>query len=124
MLITGLATLIVTLLIEPAARSPRVLLLTFSPAMLSNFSMLVVISTLLAFGLMIFFQPRVEPTRAALIYLTEPVFAAAYAWIFAADGLSTRQIAGAGLIIAANSLVEWLTQRRSINSAVPVGEAA
>jgi drug/metabolite transporter (DMT)-like permease len=123
MLITGLATTMITLLLEPAARSPRVLLLPFAPPQLLSFSLIVVVSTLLAFGLMIFFQPRVEPTRAALIYLTEPVFAAAYAWIFVGDALSAKQIAGAGLIIVANSLIDVLRQRRITKSAMALDGA-
>jgi drug/metabolite transporter (DMT)-like permease len=124
MIITGAAVFIVALALEPQARAPRVLLLPFAGSVLPSFAMLVAVSSLLAFGLMIFFQPKVEPTRAALIYLTEPVFAGAYAWIFAGDALTLQQIAGAGLIIAANSLVEWLTARRIHDSAVPVGEVA
>ncbi len=123
MLITGFTTLAITLAMEPAARSPVVLLEPFTPAVLPDFALIVIISTLLAFGLMIFFQPRVDPTRAAFIYLTEPVFAAGYAWFFAGDGLSIKQIAGAGLILAANSLVEWLGQRRTQNSLLSTTEA-
>ena len=73
-----------------------------------------VFSTLIAFGLMIFFQPKVDPTRAALIYLTEPVFAALFAWWLTGRGLGPTGIAGAGLIITANSLVEWLQARRAL----------
>jgi drug/metabolite transporter (DMT)-like permease len=119
-LITGAAMFGLTMLLHPAARSSNVMFATFSPQWLAGFLMLVAISTLLSFGLMLQFQPRVDPTRAALIYLTEPIFAAAYAWILAGDGLSSRQIAGAGLIIVANSLVEWLAQRRLIKTAIPV----
>jgi drug/metabolite transporter (DMT)-like permease len=119
MLITGVVVLIVTLMIESPARSPQVLFLPFVPSLLTDFSLLLVISTLLAFGLMLSYQQFVEPTRAALIYLTEPVFAAAYAWVFAGDGLTLGQLAGAGLIIVANSLVEYLSQRRIMNSAIP-----
>jgi drug/metabolite transporter (DMT)-like permease len=90
-----------------------VLFLPFSPGLLTNLILLVVFSTLLAFGLMIFFQPKVDPTRAALIYLTEPVFAAVFAWVLTGRGLGPTGIAGAGLIIAANSLVEWLQARKT-----------
>ena len=124
MIVTGLAVLMVTLVIHPQSRSAGILFLPFTRRLMLDFSLLVAISTLLAFGLMIVYQPKVDPTRAALIYLTEPVFAAAYAWVFAGDALSGKQIAGAGLIIGANSLVEWLTARRITEMAVPAGETA
>ena len=123
MLITGIVVLVVTLAIEPAARSPQVLFSPFAPSLLGDFGMLLTISTLLAFALMIFFQPFVDPSRAALIYLTEPVFAAAYAWVFAGGALTAGQLAGAALIIVANSLVEYLSQRRITNSAISAAGA-
>ena len=111
-IVIGLLSLLITLTFEPHSRRPQVLLLPFSPELLTNLILLVVFSTLIAFGLMIFFQPKVDPTRAALIYLTEPVFAALFAWTLTGRGLGRTGIAGAGLIIAANSLVEWLQARK------------
>lgn len=111
-IVIGLLSLLVTLTFEPQSRRPQVLLLPFSSQLLANLILLVVFSTLIAFGLMIFFQPKVDPTRAALIYLTEPVFAALFAWAITGRGLGAAGVAGAGLIIAANSLVEWLQARK------------
>jgi drug/metabolite transporter (DMT)-like permease len=113
-LFTGITMLAVTLIANRASRQPAVLFLPFTSQLLPDFGLLVIVSTVLAFGLMIFFQPKVDPTRAALIYLTEPVFAAAYAWIFAGKALSAGQVAGATLIIVANSLVEWISRHRPI----------
>jgi len=123
-MVTGLAALIITLLIEPEARSLHVLALPFSRALLLETALLVIFATLFAFSLMIFFQPKVDPTRAALTYLTEPVFAAAFAFLVQGQRMSIYGIAGAGLILVANGLVEWLEARRRLSdqtSALPVG---
>jgi len=121
-LVTGVSMLVLSLLVHPVTRSSAVLFAPFSPGLLTNFLMLVILATLLSFGLMLQFQPRLEPERAALIYLTEPIFAAAYAWILAGDGLTPGQLAGAALIIVANSLVEWLGQRRILKVAIPAAD--
>jgi drug/metabolite transporter (DMT)-like permease len=81
-----------------------------------NVVLLIAISTMTAFGLMFYFQPKIDPTRAALIYLAEPIFAALYAYLAVGRTLSAVGVAGAALILAANVLVEWLewrTRRRS-----------
>jgi drug/metabolite transporter (DMT)-like permease len=76
-----------------------------------NLVLLVLFPTLVSFGLMTFFQPRVDPTRAALIYLTEPIFAAIYAWIFVGRNLGKTELLGAALILAANAMVELVNVR-------------
>jgi drug/metabolite transporter (DMT)-like permease len=73
--------------------------------------LLVVMSTMTSFGLMFYFQPKLDPTRAALIYLAEPVFAALYAYVAVGRALSAIALLGAGLILAANVLVEILARR-------------
>jgi drug/metabolite transporter (DMT)-like permease len=73
--------------------------------------LLVVVSTMAAFGLMFCFQPALDPTRAALIYLAEPVFAALYAYVAVGRALSAIALVGAGLILSANVLVEVLNKR-------------
>lgn len=62
--------------------------------------LLTVLTTVGAFGLMVRFQPRIDPTRAALIYLAEPVVAALWAW----RRMDRLAILGAALIVAANVL--------------------
>jgi drug/metabolite transporter (DMT)-like permease len=71
-----------------------------------NIAMLIALPTLFSFGIMMFFQPRVDPTRAAMIYLLEPVFAGGFAWIFAGRGLGATALIGAALILVANAVVE------------------
>jgi drug/metabolite transporter (DMT)-like permease len=73
--------------------------------------LLVVISTMGAFGLMFYFQPKLDPTRAALLYLAEPVFAALFAYMVAGRTLSFIALCGAVLLLMANVLVEFLTRR-------------
>jgi drug/metabolite transporter (DMT)-like permease len=81
-----------------------------------NVVLLVVIATMTAFGLMFYFQPKLDPTRAALVYLGEPIFAALYAYVAVGRALSAVALVGAGLILAANVLVElmgWHQKRRA-----------
>jgi drug/metabolite transporter (DMT)-like permease len=76
-----------------------------------NLALLTFFTTLVAFGLLTFFQPLIDPTRAALIYLAEPVFATLYAAIAAGHKAGMITLAGAGLILIANVLVEVLSAR-------------
>ena len=64
-----------------------------------------------AFTLLNFFQPRLDATRAALIYLMEPIVAAAYAYVAIGRALHPVALVGAGLILAANVVVEVLSAR-------------
>jgi len=76
-----------------------------------NTLLLTIFPTLIAFSLLTFFQPKVDPTRAALIYLAEPVFATIYAAVVAGHRTGPKALAGAGLILVANALVEILSAR-------------
>lgn len=68
--------------------------------------LLLVFSTLLPFTLITVYQPQVDPTRAALIYLVEPVVAAGYAYATHGRGLGLVELAGVSLILVANGFVE------------------
>lgn len=46
------------------------------------------------------FQPRVDPTRAALVYATEPLFATGFSWLFTGEVLPPSGWLGGGLIVA------------------------
>jgi drug/metabolite transporter (DMT)-like permease len=76
-----------------------------------NVLLLTAFPTLGAFSLLNHYQPKLDPTRAALIYLIEPIVAAAYAWVAAGRALDAMTLAGATLILAANGLVEVLSAR-------------
>jgi drug/metabolite transporter (DMT)-like permease len=74
-----------------------------------------VFATAVAFFAMVWAQRIVSPSRAALILLLEPVFAALLAWA-TGDGLTASALAGGGLILAAVVVAEvlppWLDARR------------
>lgn len=73
---------------------------------LRDIALLTLLSTVLATYLLTTFQPRLPASRAALIYLFEPVFAAAMSVIIGHDSLTGRLVLGGGLILGANALAE------------------
>ena len=77
-----------------------------------NIALLTIFPTLGAFGLQFRFQPRMDPSRAALIYLMEPIFASLFALILNHRGLPAIAAAGAAMIVLANLLVELVSARR------------
>ena len=64
------------------------------------------LATAAAFTIQAWAQQRTSPTRTALIFALEPVFAAATSFLAAGEVLSGRQIGGAALILAGILLVE------------------
>ena len=61
------------------------------------------------------YQPHVTATRAALIYLLEPVFGSLLSVLWGHDEPSVRLLLGGGLILGGNLLVElpgWLKRLR------------
>ena len=75
---------------------------------------LATLPTAVAFHWMNSYQPLVPASRAALIYLLEAVFAAAFSVMLGIDKLTARLVLGGALIIAGNVLVEvpgWLRAR-------------
>ena len=86
-----------------------------SRAFLTNVALLVAGPTLVSFGLMAAFQPRVSPVRAVLIYLFEPLFAAAFAWLWNGRGVTRGELAGGALILAANAIVELWPRRQDVS---------
>jgi drug/metabolite transporter (DMT)-like permease len=81
------------------------------PAVVRDVLLLTLLSTIVATHLMSTFQPRVPASRAALIYLLEPVFAAVVSIIVGHDSVSGRLLLGGALILSGNALVElplWL----------------
>lgn len=67
--------------------------------------------TLVAFGLMTVYQPRLDSTRATLIYQAEPVLAAGFDYLLAGRGLTPMGLVGAVLIVGANLIAELLPAR-------------
>jgi drug/metabolite transporter (DMT)-like permease len=85
-----------------------------NPAILRDVLLLTVLSTVLAFHWMTTYQPKLSASRAALIYLLEPVFASLFSLILGHDRLTNYLLAGGGLILVGNLLVElrgWLREK-------------
>ena len=80
-------------------------------AVLRDLALMTLLPTVLAFHWMNVYQPRVPVSRAALIYLLEPVFSAAFSVWWQHDRLTPPLLLGGGLVLAGNLLVElprWL----------------
>lgn len=76
------------------------------PFMVRDLGLLTVFSTVLAIHWMNVYQPLISATRAALIYLTEPVFAAIFSIAWGHDPFSLYLVLGGGIILGGNLLVE------------------
>jgi drug/metabolite transporter (DMT)-like permease len=75
-------------------------------SILLDVGLLTLLCTVLAFHWMAVYQPRVEAGRAALVYLLEPVFAAAFSILWGLDDLTLQLLLGGLLILGGNFLVE------------------
>jgi drug/metabolite transporter (DMT)-like permease len=73
---------------------------------LIELGILTVFPTVLAFHLMNVYQPRVSASRAALIYLLEPVFGAAFSVAWGLDKVGWGLLIGGAFILGGNVLVE------------------
>jgi drug/metabolite transporter (DMT)-like permease len=79
-----------------------------------NLACLTLLSTVIAFHWMNLYQPRVSSSRAALIYLLEPVFGSIFSVWHQHDPLTARLALGGGLILAGNLIVEapgWVARK-------------
>jgi drug/metabolite transporter (DMT)-like permease len=113
-LLVGVGMLIVAALLAGGRQSlapRRVMELLVMPKIGVNVALLAGLPSIVSYGIQFRFQPRIDPTRAALIYLIEPVVAALYAFVATGRGLGWLAVVGAGLILAANLLVEVLKSR-------------
>jgi drug/metabolite transporter (DMT)-like permease len=85
------------------------------PAVLRDVLALTLLSTVLATYLMSTYQPRVSASRAALIYLLEPVFASTLSVLIGHDAVTGRLLLGGSLILGGNAVAElplWLREWR------------
>jgi len=110
-LVTGLMSLASVAIAPGHASLPLSILAT--PHVAIDLALLTVFCTVVAFGSMTIFQPRIDPTRATLIYLLEPIFAAAYAWVALGEVMTGAGAVGAVLILLANVAAEIDLFRRS-----------
>lgn len=92
------------------------------PHLLGRMAGLVFLSTLGAMMLMNRFQPSVDPSRAALLYTLEPVFAATFAALVDGERFGGLKLVGCLVLLGANLVVEapalsaLLARRRAATS--------
>ncbi|HEV2948840.1 MAG TPA: DMT family transporter [Gemmataceae bacterium] len=77
-----------------------------NPLIWRDLILLTLLCTVLPFHWFNVYQPRVAASRAAVIYLLEPVFASIISIAWGHDVISPRLILGGSLILAGNALVE------------------
>lgn len=84
-----------------------------------------ILGTSLAFLVQNAVQRFTEPTHTALIFSTEPVFAALFAWLLAGEGITPRGLAGGALVVL-GMLMAQLPDRgaRRCRSRHPVGQTS
>ncbi len=77
------------------------------------------LATALAFGAQTLAQRFTSPTHTALIFATEPVFAALFSFMLIGEEFTPRALVGCGLILAGMLAAEfrWRPRRDAVNSA-------
>lgn len=80
---------------------------------LTWFPVMVFLATMGAMVLMNSFQRHLQPTEAAVVYTTEPVFAAVFAWVLrgSQEALGLFGLFGAGLTLVADLLASVRTKK-------------
>ena len=73
-----------------------------------------VLATAFAFLAQTYFQAYTSPTRVALIFALEPVFAALTSYFVINEAFTASMIAGCGLILAGIILAEWPMKKGSM----------
>jgi drug/metabolite transporter (DMT)-like permease len=122
-LAVGLATAAVCPFLAGGTDPGHLALPVTEPRVWPMLALLVAFPTIGGYGLLTFFQPRVDPTRASLVYLMEPIVAAAFAWATAGRGMDARALLGAGLILVANAMVELRGTLARRGEPVPISAA-
>jgi drug/metabolite transporter (DMT)-like permease len=72
-----------------------------------------VLATSLAFGVQTMAQRFTSPTRTALVFATEPVFAAIFSFLLIGEVLGLRQLVGCALILAGMVTAEVMRNGRT-----------
>src|SRR5690606_19765868 len=92
-------------------------LATALPGMLADWEIMwrmlvmVVFATVFAVVAWNVYQKVLGPSRAAVLYTLEPVFAAGFSLLLGHEGLSLTLLVGGGLIVVANLYCELTTQK-------------
>jgi len=95
-----------------------------NPLILRDLILLTVLCTVLPFHWFNVYQPQVAASRAALIYLLEPLFALLFSIWWGHDTLNLKLLMGGSLILAGNMLVEAPGWFRKTKTADPPGRFA
>lgn len=92
-LVSGLLALVGVFVYEEVVWNP-------TPPLLGALAYLTVFATLIALFVQVKYQKDTTPTRAAVIFSVEPVFAAIFAYFFAGEVMGAIGVLGGGLIVA------------------------
>jgi drug/metabolite transporter (DMT)-like permease len=101
-----IATMAVLALLSSLAFEPVTFPRQFSPGLVTAILVTAVFATVYAFWVQTSFQRWTTPTRAALIYVLEPVFAAIFAYFLAGETMGLLGWIGGGLILAGMVMAE------------------
>lgn len=93
-LTTGVLSALSSFLLEDRVAAVHIPLPVWGSLVLTG-----LLATAVAFLLQNALQPYTSPVHTALIFATEPVFSALFAWVLVGEVLSGRQYLGAGLIL-------------------------
>lgn len=72
----------------------------WTPSLFAAIAYLGVLATALGIGVQSLVQHRVPPVHLALLFATQPLFAAFFGWLCLGDALGTLQLLGGGVIVA------------------------
>ena len=97
---------------------------TWSPRLLTALGITSVLATALAFLIQTWAQRYSSPTRTAIIFSLEPVFAWATSWIVAGELLTHRALAGATLILGGILAVELKPFQRAESATKQAADAS
>jgi len=73
---------------------------------------LALLSTVLTMILLARFQPRLDPSRAALLYVLEPAFAAMFSWTIVGETFEGWKLVGCLILFGSNVIVEVWPRKR------------
>jgi drug/metabolite transporter (DMT)-like permease len=86
-----------------------------SPRLITALVITGILATAVTTWLQLRYQPQVNATETALLYATEPAFAALFSWVAIGETMSKAAMMGGVLIVAGAVLGEWgdaATRRR------------
>lgn len=77
------------------------------------------VATSFVFTLQVYVQRFTTPTRTALLFSLEPVFAALFGWWWAGEVLGPKELLGCGLILAGMVMAELGGEREAAHAPAP-----